>query len=138
LAKMLHAIPNKREFVAKVLGNLGVLRALERTARSWKPGLTVLTYHRIAEPETNAIYDPVISATPDSFRAQIDWLPSHTHVLTLDSLIDRVQTNSLWQEPTSLVTFDDGYRDNFDVALPILAERNMPATFFISTAFLET
>jgi len=36
------------------------------------------------------------------------------------------------------LTFDDGYRDNFDVAVPILRERNIPATFFIPTAFLES
>ena len=37
-----------------------------------------------------------------------------------------------------LLTFDDGYRDNFDVAVPILRECNAPATFFIPTAFLES
>ena len=37
-----------------------------------------------------------------------------------------------------MLTFDDGYRDNFDVAVPILRERNVPATFFIPTAFLES
>jgi peptidoglycan/xylan/chitin deacetylase (PgdA/CDA1 family) len=36
-----------------------------------------------------------------------------------------------------LLTFDDGYRDNFDVAVPILCERDIPATFFIPSAFLE-
>jgi peptidoglycan/xylan/chitin deacetylase (PgdA/CDA1 family) len=136
--EMLKAIPNKREFAAKMLKRLGLLRALEHIAAARNPGLAVLTYHRIAEPQTNRFYDPVISATPSSFRAQIDWLCKHTQVLTLEALIDHVQDNSLCREPTVLITFDDGYRDNFDVALPILAERNVPATFFIPTAFLET
>lgn len=138
LTKILSAVPNKREFAAKMLGRLGLLRLLERTTAARKPRLTVLTYHRIADPTTNLFYDPVISATPDSFRAQIKWLCDHTHILTLQALIDRAQNDTLWQEPTVLVTFDDGYRDNFEVALPILAERNVPATFFIPTAFLDT
>jgi peptidoglycan/xylan/chitin deacetylase (PgdA/CDA1 family) len=138
LAKAFDAVPNKRVFAAKMLRNLGLLRLLEHTTALRYPGLTVLTYHRIAEPETNLFYDPVISCTPDSFRAQIDWLSHHTRILTLEELIDRAQSNSLWQEPTVLVTFDDGYRDNFDVAVPILAERNVPATFFIPTEFLDT
>jgi peptidoglycan/xylan/chitin deacetylase (PgdA/CDA1 family) len=138
LTNILGAVPNKREFAAKVLGHLGLLRLLERTATARNPGLSVLTYHRIAEPTTNQFYDPVISATPDSFRAQINWLCDHTHILTLQALIDRAQNDSLGQEPTVLITFDDGYRDNFEVALPILAERNVPATFFIPTAFLDT
>jgi peptidoglycan/xylan/chitin deacetylase (PgdA/CDA1 family) len=134
--KIWHAVSNKREFAAKTLGHLGMLCILERAA-AWKPGLTVLTYHRIAEPATNVFYDPVISATPDSFRAQITWLSDHTRILTLEELVDRVEEGSLGREPTVLITFDDGYRDNFEVAVPILAERNVPATFFIPTVFLE-
>jgi peptidoglycan/xylan/chitin deacetylase (PgdA/CDA1 family) len=136
--KILRAVPNKREFAAKMLGHLGMLHVLERAAAAWQPVLTVLTYHRIAEPGTNLFFDPVISATPDSFRAQIDWLYNHTRILTLEELINRAHNGSLGREPALLVTFDDGYRDNFDVAVPILAERNVPATFFIPTAFLET
>jgi len=136
--KILGAVPNKREFTAKTLRRLGVLYVLERTAAACKPGLTVLTYHRIAEPGTNLFYDPVISATPDSFHAQINWLCNHTRILTLEELINRIQNGSLGREPAVLVTFDDGYCDNFDLAVPILAERNVPATFFIPTAFLET
>ncbi len=136
--KILRTVPNKREFAAKILSRLGLLRVLERAAAAWKPVLTVLTYHRIAEPATNLFYDPVISATPDSFRAQIDWLCNHMRILTLEELINPAQNGSLWREPVVLITFDDGYRDNFDVAVPILAERNVPATFFIPTAFFET
>ena len=67
-------------------------------------------------------YEPVISATPESFRAQIKWLRSHLHLVTLEELIEQVQTGSPWREPTVLLTFDDAYRDNFEVAVPILRE----------------
>ena len=63
---------------------------------------------------------------------------SHVRLLTLDELVAQVETGSPWREPVALLTFDDGYRDNFDVAVPILRERNVPATFFIPTAFLES
>lgn len=137
LTNLWGAIPNKRESAAKLLGWLGLLRVLEHIAAARKPGLTVLTYHRIADPATNFFYDPVISATPESFRTQINWLCDHTQILTLEALIDRAHNGSLWREPSVLITFDDAYRDNFDVALPILAERSVPATFFIPTAFLD-
>jgi peptidoglycan/xylan/chitin deacetylase (PgdA/CDA1 family) len=136
--RILRGVPNKREFAAKTLGHLGMLHFLERTAAAWNPGLTVLTYHRIAELGTNQFYDPVVSATPESFRAQISWLRKRACILTLEELIDRAQDGSLWHKPALLVTFDDAYRDNFDVAAPILAERNVPATFFIPTAFVDT
>ena len=105
LRKMLPAIPNKREYLARVLGWTGMLRLIERAAVAWRPWLVVLTYHRIAEPGADRFYDPVISATPASFRAQIRWLRNHVRLLTLDELIGRVQTDSFWQRaggPTNI------------------------------------
>jgi hypothetical protein len=73
-------IPNKREFLARAFGRLGVLGLLEHAVAAWRPGLVVLTYHRIAEPGAGPFYDPVISATPESFCTQIDWLRNHVNV----------------------------------------------------------
>jgi len=136
--KLFRGIPNKREFLAQAFGRLGILGLMERVSATWRPGLVVLTYHRIAEPGAGPFYDPVISATPESFRAQIDWLRTHVRILTLDELVAWVETGSPARELVALVTFDDGYRDNFDVAVPILRAGNVPATFFIPTAFLDS
>ena len=132
------AISNKREFLARAFGRLGLLDLLERTIARRRPGLVVLTYHRIAEPGTDLFYDPVISATPESFHTQIKWLHDRMRLITLNELIDQVECGSPWSEPVTLLTFDDGYRDNFDLAVPILRERQVPATFFIPSAFLES
>jgi peptidoglycan/xylan/chitin deacetylase (PgdA/CDA1 family) len=135
---MFRGIANKREFLARMFEQLGILRLLERTIASRRPGLVVLTYHRIAEPGADLFYDPVISATPENFRAQIEWLFNRVRLLTLEELIRQIESQTPWREPVILITFDDGYRDNFDVAIPILRERNVPATFFIPTAFLDS
>ncbi len=135
---MLSGIPNKREHVARVLAGAGVLRVLEQIALRARPCLIVLTYHRIANPATDLFYEPVISANPESFRAQVKWLKSHVRLLSLDELDAQIQNGSPWREPALLLTFDDAYRDNFDVAVPILREFLAPATFFIPTAFLES
>ncbi len=127
---------NKREHLARLFGRLGLVRLLEHLGAS-RPGLIVLTYHRIAEPGADAFYDPVISATPESFRDQVEWLARRLRVLTLDEAIERITSQAPWREPAALVTFDDGYRDNFDVAAPMLRDRGVPATFFLPTAFLE-
>ena len=128
---------NKREYLARSLGRLGILALLERAAAA-RPGLTVFTYHRIAEPGADLFYDPVISATPDAFRAQVDWLARRMQILTLDEAIERIESRTPRREPAALVTFDDGYRDNFEAAATILRERGIPATFFLPTAFLES
>ncbi len=127
---------NKRDILARLFGRLGILGLLEHLAAA-RPGLTVLTYHRIAEPGADVFYDPVISATPESFRAQVDWLSRSVRILTLAEAVERIASDSAWREPAALVTFDDGYRDNFEAAAPILRERGIPATFFLPTALLE-
>ena len=121
-----------------MLGRLGAIRLLERASAARAPVLMVLTYHRIAQASADRFYDPVISATPDAFRAQIEWLQNRFRLLTLDDLDRLIQNGRQWREPAALITFDDGYRDNFEVAAPILRELKAPATFFIPTGFLET
>jgi peptidoglycan/xylan/chitin deacetylase (PgdA/CDA1 family) len=128
---------NKRAFLARAFGRLGLIGLLERVVDARRPGLVVLTYHRIAEPGADPFYDPVISATPESFRAQVDWLRRRLRILSLPELLARLESGSPWREPAALLTFDDGYRDNFEVAGPILVERGIPATFFLPTSFLE-
>lgn len=128
---------NKREFLARLSGRVGILRLLERLAAS-RPGLAVFTYHRIAEPDADPYYDPVISATPGSFRAQVEEIARRLRVLTLAEAMECLTAPGPWRAPAALITFDDGYRDNFEVAAPILRDRGIPATFFLPTAFLET
>jgi peptidoglycan/xylan/chitin deacetylase (PgdA/CDA1 family) len=131
-------IPNKRDILARAFGRFGVLGVLEHISAAWRPGLLVLTYHRIAEPGADCFYDPVISATPESFRTQLEWLRRQIRLVTIDELINRLENGSAWREPVAALTFDDGYRDNLEVAAPILRELRVPATFFIPTAFLES
>jgi peptidoglycan/xylan/chitin deacetylase (PgdA/CDA1 family) len=135
---ILAGIRNKREYLARAFWGTGILKFLEGIARRQQPYLVVLTYHRIAEPGKDLFYEPIISATPESFRAQVKWLRRHLHLLTLDELVTQIQNSPPWMKPVGLITFDDAYHDNFDVAMPILRECDAPATFFIPTEFLET
>src|SRR5207249_1577826 len=59
-------IPNKREFLARRLGELGVVRLLEGAAR--RPSVLVATFHRIGEPGAGPFYEGVYSASPGAFR----------------------------------------------------------------------
>jgi peptidoglycan/xylan/chitin deacetylase (PgdA/CDA1 family) len=141
-SRLLGHIPNKRLIVAQLAGALGFLRLLEFLAARKKPAIVVLTYHRIALPNDAAqpYYDPVISATPESFRAQLRLLARHFRLLTLEELLSLqvdAQARAQINKPVALVTFDDGYRDNYETALPILQSHNVPAVFFIPTRFLE-
>jgi peptidoglycan/xylan/chitin deacetylase (PgdA/CDA1 family) len=111
---------------------------LERIIAHRRPRLVVLTYHRIARSGADLFYDPVISATPEAFRAQVTWLSNYFRLPTLDELLAELESGIPWRESAILLTFDDSYRDNFDQAMPILRECNVPAIFFVPTAFLDS
>ena len=128
---------HKRERLARLSGRLGILTLLERLAAS-RPGLVAFTYHRIAGPGDDPYYDPVISATPGGFAEQVEAIARRMRVLTLEEAIARIEAGGPWRGTSALVTFDDGYRDNFEVAAPILSDLGIPAAFFLPSAFLES
>lgn len=95
--------------------------------------LSITIFHRV-----HAQADPLFPGEPDSVRfdALCAWLAQWFTVLPLDEAV------RLWAErklpPRALcITFDDGYADNAEVALPVLQRHGLPATFFIATGFLD-
>jgi peptidoglycan/xylan/chitin deacetylase (PgdA/CDA1 family) len=142
---LLTRITNKRELLARALRKLGVIHLLEQVALA-RPVLLVLTYHRIVEggSATNLYYDPVISATPEGFEEQVRHLAGRFHVVDLPYLAHMASygsalasTVSCKGKPLALITFDDGYQDNAQTALPILRKLGVPATFFVTSGFLS-
>lgn len=94
--------------------------------------LLVLIYHRVL-PEP----DPLLPAEPDAtaFAAQLDLIGSLFKVLPLAEAVRRLRAGQL-PPRTVCITFDDGYANNCEVALPILRARAMPATVFVAPGFL--
>lgn len=94
--------------------------------------LPVLLYHRVLQQP-----DPLQPGLPCAAEVETQFrhLAALFRVLPLDEAVERLQDGRL--PPAALcITFDDGYRDNFELALPLLARYRLPATFFVSTAFL--
>jgi peptidoglycan/xylan/chitin deacetylase (PgdA/CDA1 family) len=89
--------------------------------------LIVLIYHRVISLEA----DPqMLAVHPDRFREQLQALQSFFSFRRFEepwSAIDR---------PTLAITFDDGYADNLQWAMPILEELQIPATFFIASGYV--
>ncbi len=128
-------IPNKREFLARRLIDVGLIRLLEKGRR--RASILVATFHRIGEPSTSPYYHGVYSASAEAFRAEVLHLRDRFHLIGLDELTALADSGFSVERPTALITFDDGYRDNLEVALPILKELDVSATFFIPTGFFE-
>jgi peptidoglycan/xylan/chitin deacetylase (PgdA/CDA1 family) len=95
--------------------------------------LLVLIFHRVLERP-----DPLRGGEVDAatFRWQMEQLRRHFKVLPLDEAISGLSEGSLPRR-AACITFDDGYADNVTLALPILQDLGLPATFFIATGFLD-
>ena len=95
--------------------------------------LSVLIFHRVLP-----ISDPLFPGEVDARRFDriCGWVKSWFNVLPLDSAVARLRDGNL-PERAACITFDDGYADNYQVALPILQRHGMTATFFIATGFLD-
>ena len=95
--------------------------------------LSILIYHRVL-PGADALnhWDP----TAAEFEGQIRILSRFFTPLPLGEAVERLRRNAL-PAHAACVSFDDGYRDNLDVALPILRRHGVPATFFIATGYLN-
>ena len=92
-----------------------------------------LIFHRVLQQS-----DPMNPAEPtaDWFRDLIAMLARDFKPIALDEALARAEGAEL-RGGTVSVTFDDGYADNFSVALPILREFRVPATFFVASDFLN-
>lgn len=96
-------------------------------------GPAILMYHRIAEAE----YDPWrLAVAPAAFAQQVAWLKRNRTILPLTEFAERHAQGRLPAAAVAL-TFDDGYACNAEVAAPILASLDVPATIFLTTAVLS-
>ena len=96
-------------------------------------GIPVLNYHQINDRDKNAL-----TLSSHAFAAQMEYLASEGyHTITLQELADALEKGAALPEKPVLLTFDDGYRDNYDVAYPILKAYGMKAAIFLITDYVS-
>ena len=107
-----------------------------RLKNVFQSGDLVLLYHRIAEPESAPLSDPFsLCVTPDRFEAHLECLGRLADRKSLSELVSKRPSSSMGRASIA-VTFDDGYRDNFQEALPRLIHYKTPATVFVVSGAL--
>lgn len=103
--------------------------ALTRVSCVPRPGLRILMYHAVGSPARGDRLGIFILA-PEHFRAQVDVL---AEMLTIPLAPPTIPQDDV----RIAITFDDGYANNLRIAAPLLAERGLPFTVFVTTDFVR-
>jgi peptidoglycan/xylan/chitin deacetylase (PgdA/CDA1 family) len=101
-------------------------------------GVTILMYHRVNVIEG---IPSALVISPKKFEEQMGFVKSFCDILRLEDLIDIYANKKLLprrRRPQIIITFDDGYRDNYLNAYPILKKLKIPASIFLVTGFIGT
>lgn len=127
----------KRQLIAQLLKWGGVHHLLNAYWGSDR--LTVLAYHRITDVHAPDFvgFAPNVSATKEIFAEQIAHVARHFNVISLETLVDFIVNDKPLPPRSLLITFDDGYLDNYENAYPILKKHQLPAVIFLATSRMD-
>ena len=127
----------KKDAVLKLATKLGWHNFLQML---YPRTLTVLNYHRIDDPycEDFSTFKPNVSALPEMFDLQMEYLARHYNIVSAIQVAAWVTEGHPLPPRSALITFDDGYYDNYKNAYPILRKRNLPAVIFLASNFMES
>jgi peptidoglycan/xylan/chitin deacetylase (PgdA/CDA1 family) len=95
----------------------------------------VVGYHRVVEDfKTEAKVEmPSMLTSLAMFEQHLDCLGQHFRFMSIDDIGERLRNGLPFDEPVAAVTFDDGYRDVYELALPVLERKGIPAAMFVVT-----
>lgn len=108
-------------------------------AYSWTLPVPILMYHYVSIPPPGSdIYRRDLSVSPTDFRAQMQYLVDNGYTtVTLEDLSLAITAKRELPSRPVIITLDDGYRDNYEHAFPILRELGLTATIFVATDFVD-
>ena len=139
-----------RKLIASSLYTTGLLQVMQRASkkREWQPhpGSLLPRWHRVSQPKfailcyhrigTEGV--PLFSVLPpEVFERQMRFLRKHYRIISLDQLCRELQDPQSVEQAVA-ITFDDGYRDLYSYAFPILQKYQIPATIFLVVGSIET
>lgn len=131
----------KRERLVHACYWAGMLPTIRRLRGLLRHDLRILAYHRILDIGDPDAFDfdlELISASSEQFRAQMLLVQRRMCALRFDEVLDFARRGKPLPANALVVTFDDGYDDNYRVAWPILRDLGIPATFFVSTSHIDS
>jgi len=128
----------KREWLARGMHWSGIVSLLSQLPD--RDSLLVLNYHRIGDADEDVFDSSVFSATGEDFDEQISHLKRVASLVTLEEALEFIRGASAAKGTARrfhvLITFDDGYCDNYGIAYPILRSHGVQGVFFLATSMV--
>jgi peptidoglycan/xylan/chitin deacetylase (PgdA/CDA1 family) len=120
---------------AKFLCNTGIDRVFRSTGAP-----VVLAYHRVVEDfaSSSAISNPSMLVSLQMLENHLDWIGRQYRFVDLDELGARLESGDPSVGSLAALTFDDGYRDFYQLALPMLQRKGIPSAIFVVTDYVGT
>jgi peptidoglycan/xylan/chitin deacetylase (PgdA/CDA1 family) len=100
-------------------------------------GAAVFMFHRVLPRGESCYADEMVTST-GMFSALLDWISERYAVIELEALAARLGSRPPDGRPYCAITFDDGWKDLYPHALPLLRARSLPATVFLPVRFIGT
>jgi peptidoglycan/xylan/chitin deacetylase (PgdA/CDA1 family) len=130
----------KRPALARACAALGLMPLFQAARGTLRDDLRILAYHRVLDIDDAAFsFDlDLVSASSAQFRSQMEHVRRRYHPMRFHDVLECIAQGRRLPKNAAIVTFDDGYDDNYRVAFPILRSLGVPATFFVSTGHIDS
>ncbi len=122
--------------ISQVLSQSGLLRAFELLPS--RPGIVIFSHHRIGDRSACDYNQDLISATAEQFDYQLAYIKQHIPTLLPHELAELIAKKKQLTRLHAIITFDDGYLDNYTHAFPLLQQHGVRAVFFLISSFVGT
>lgn len=126
--------PHLKDRATAFLGRVPLIKQLADW--SCRRGGVIFAFHRVL-PIGQQCFDPEMSTSEKMFSDFLDWIAAQYQVLPLNE-IQRQTRGDFGKRPKCAITFDDGWQDNFQFAMPHLRRHGFPATVFLPVHFIGT
>lgn len=110
-----------------------VLDSAQRIGPIW----LVVMYHRVIQSEDKDPFRLGMCVSERRFREQIAFFREHFEPITILDGVSRLKTGKRFPRPAVSITFDDGYRDNAEIAWPILRQLGMPMSLYVPSGIFQ-
>lgn len=115
-----------KSVVKNALGFGAIPALLHKTLK--RRGITILAYHGVIDSPLP--FDDWCFLDKAEFERQVAYLSQHFNIVHLSEAVQMLEQGDV-NNPTAVITFDDGYQNNYEVAFPILKKYNAPATIYL-------